>query len=218
MIKNSVLEGFQSEISTTQIVVTMGITMILAIYIFFIYRLNSKSQFYSKDFNKTLAVISVVTAAIVLAIQSNLVISLGMVGALSIVRFRTAIKNPVDLLFLFWSISIGIVCGAGMYEIALLASVVVTMLLFLVDLISLPKAPYLLVLNSNCKDIEKDLMKVLEIYCKRVTVKSRNRTLHGINYVIELYTQKEKELTQACEGLEGVTAVSLLLHDGELRY
>ena len=113
VIKKSVLEGFvQSDIGTVAVLVTLGITTLLALYIYYIYRLSSRSAFYSRDFNKTLALMPVVTAAIVLAMQSSIVISLGMVGALSIVRFRNAVKDPMDLLFLFWSISVGIVCGA----------------------------------------------------------------------------------------------------------
>ena len=127
IIKKSVMDGFSnSDLSIIKILITLGITFIISIYIFFIYRLVTRQIFYNKNFNISMAVISLVTAGIVLAMQTNLIISLGMVGALSIVRFRTAIKEPMDLLFLFWSISIGIVCGAGTYELAILVSVFVT--------------------------------------------------------------------------------------------
>ena len=117
LFKNSVVEGFtNADISLSKILVTLGITVVLALYIFAIYRLATKSVFYSKGFAISMAAISVITAAILIAMQSNLVISLGMVGALSIVRFRTAIKDPMDLLFLFWSIGVGIICGAGLYR------------------------------------------------------------------------------------------------------
>ncbi len=98
VIKKSILEGFSMEMSTFHVVLILLITVLLSVYIFYIYRLNSHSSFYSRDFNKTLAIMPVLTAAIVLALQASLVISLGMVGALSIVRFRNAIKNPMDLL------------------------------------------------------------------------------------------------------------------------
>ena len=106
--------------------------------------------FYSKNFNISLAVMSLITAAIILAMQSNLVISLGMVGALSIVRFRTAIKDPMDLAFLFWSISIGIICGAGLYEIALVTSVGVTVFILVLDMLPVGKAPICLLYTSRC--------------------------------------------------------------------
>ena len=107
VFKKSFLEGFTSmDITTGKIAATLIVTALLALYIFAIYRLVTRKVFYSKNFNISLAVMSLITAAIILAMQSNLVISLGMVGALSIVRLRTAIKDPMDLAFLFWSISI----------------------------------------------------------------------------------------------------------------
>ena len=131
VIKKSVLEGFtQADISTTRVLITLGITLLLAVYILFIYKMQCRSVFYSKEFNITAAATSIVTAAIVLAMQSNIVVSLGMVGALSIVRFRSAIKNPMDLLYLFWSVSVGIVCGAGLFEIAIISSVVITITIY----------------------------------------------------------------------------------------
>ena len=114
-IKKSVLEGFSyADLSTTKIMTTLIITFAIALYIFFVYKMVTKSAFYFKSLNISMAIISVVTAGIILAMQSSIVISLGMVGALSIVRFRTAIKDPMDLLFLFWSIGTGIICGAGL--------------------------------------------------------------------------------------------------------
>lgn len=132
IIKKSILESFNSDITNTTIIISMVITILIALYIYAIYRLCSNKNFYSKDFNKTLAIMSVITAAIVLAMQSNLVISLGMVGALSIVRFRNAVKNPLDLLFLFWSISVGIICGASLYQVAIIMSLAVTILFIIV--------------------------------------------------------------------------------------
>ena len=161
IIKKSVLEGFSTDISVSQIIAVLGVTLLIALYIYIIYRLCSNSNFYSKDFNKTLAVIPIITAAIVLAIQSNLVISLGMVGALSIVRFRNAVKNPLDLLFLFWAISVGIICGAGLFSVAVIMSLAVTILVFLLDLIKAPNAPYLLVVQRENKDIELQLKDIL---------------------------------------------------------
>lgn len=218
VIKKSILEGFSNDISTTTIVVTIGVALVIALYIYIIYRLTSSSNFYSKDFNKTLAIMPIVTASIVLAIQSNIVISLGMVGALSIVRFRNAIKNSLDLLFLFWSISVGIICGAGLYSVAVIMSLAVTILIFLLDLVSAPRAPYLLVINTEDKTVEESLHVILKQYAKGVRVKSRNLTMNGMNLVIELRTHKEQELLDECGRLAGMKSVSLLSHDGELRY
>ena len=218
IIKKSILESFNSDITNTTIIISMVITILIALYIYAIYRLCSNKNFYSKDFNKTLAIMSVITAAIVLAVQSNLVISLGMVGALSIVRFRNAVKNPLDLLFLFWSISVGIICGASLYQVAIIMSLAVTILLLLLEVVKPPKAPYLLVLNGTNKDMEENLMQILKTNAKGYQIKARNIGTDGINMVVELRTKKEKDLLSECEKIEGITNVSLLSHDGENRY
>ena len=218
IIKKSILESFNSAITNTTIIISMVITILIALYIYAIYRLCSNKNFYSKDFNKTLAIMSVITAAIVLAMQSNLVISLGMVGALSIVRFRNAVKNPLDLLFLFWSISVGIICGASLYQVAIIMSLAVTILLLLLEVVKPPKAPYLLVLNGTNKDMEENLMQILKTNAKGYQIKARNIGTDGINMVVELRTKKEKDLLSECEKIEGITNVSLLSHDGENRY
>ena len=218
IIKKSILESFNSDITNTTIIISMVITILIALYIYAIYRLCSNKNFYSKDFNKTLAIMSVITAAIVLAMQSNLVISLGMVGALSIVRFRNAVKNPLDLLFLFWSISVGIICGASLYQVAIIMSLAVTILLLLLEVVKPPKAPYLLVLNGTNKDMEENLMQILKTNAKGYQIKARNIGTDGINMVVELRTKKEKDLLIECEKIEGITNVSLLSHDGENRY
>lgn len=218
IIKKSILESFNSDITNTTIIISMVITILIALYIYAIYRLCSNNNFYSKDFNKTLAIMSVITAAIVLAMQSNLVISLGMVGALSIVRFRNAVKNPLDLLFLFWSISVGIICGASLYQVAIIMSLAVTILLLLLEVVKPPKAPYLLVLNGTNKDMEENLMQILKTNAKGYQIKARNIGTDGINMVVELRTKKEKDLLSECEKIEGITNVSLLSHDGENRY
>ena len=147
MIKNSVLESFSSDITPQRIIIVLLVALVLGLYVFVIYRMAVNNEFYSKDFNRTLVLMAVVTAGIVLAIQSNLVISLGMVGALSIVRFRTAIKSSIDLFFLFWAISIGIICGAGLYLLALMLSIIVTVGLFVTNIMASPIGLGLLVMN-----------------------------------------------------------------------
>ena len=175
VFKKSFLEGFTSmDITTGKIAATLIVTALLALYIFAIYRLVTRKVFYSKNFNISLAVMSLITAAIILAMQSNLVISLGMVGALSIVRFRTAIKDPMDLAFLFWSISIGIICGAGLYEIALVTSVGVTVFILVLDMLPVGKAPMMLVVNSSEMNGEKAVLDVVGKYARYYKVKSRN--------------------------------------------
>ena len=116
VLKKSFLEGYGAvSIDFATIVTCMAITVLVAAYIFMVYRMLNRKAFYNRNFNLSLIALAVITAAVILTIQSNIVISLGMVGALSIVRFRTAVKDPMDLVFLFWSISAGIICGACGY-------------------------------------------------------------------------------------------------------
>ncbi len=220
IIKNSVLENFATDISLVRVCIALTFAVALSLYIFYIYRLTTKSGFYSKDFNKSVALMSVITAAIVLAMQSNLVISLGMVGALSIVRFRNAIKNSMDLVFLFWSISVGIICGAGLYEIALIASVIVTVLLFVLDAVPSPKAAQLLIVNSSSTDTTEEIEALVKKHTKSSTVKSRNLTKQGLDMVVEFKCAKNEDvsLLKELHSLPHITSVSILSHDGERRF
>lgn len=217
IFKKSFLEGFRaSNITTGTILVTLFVTAILALYIFCVYYLATKKTFYSKTFNISLALISVITASIILAMQSNLVISLGMVGALSIVRFRTAIKDPMDLMFLFWAISVGIITGAQMFKIAILASLILTIGLFLLELTPQGKANVLLLVNAKDLAAEKEIIQVLGEYAKYSKIKSRNLTKDGVDLIIDLKTKQELELLTKIKAIAAVTGASLMAHDGEV--
>jgi len=219
VIKNSFLNTFSiADISTTDILVVLLMTCILAVYIFFIYRIITKKSFYNKNFNIALAGMALITAAIIITIQSSVVVSLGMVGALSIVRFRTAIKDPMDLVFLFWSISVGIICGAGLYEVAILASILVTVMIFLLDRIPVAKAPMILVVNSSDIKNESKITDLVSEYSKYYKVKSRNMTATQLDMVMEVRVKEEAELVQKMNHVDGVQAVSLLSHDGEVTF
>ena len=219
VFKKSFLEGFTSmDITTGKIAATLIVTALLALYIFAIYRLVTRKVFYSKNFNFSLAVMSLITAAIILAMQSNLVISLGMVGALSIVRFRTAIKDPMDLAFLFWSISIGIICGAGLYEIALVTSVGVTVFILVLDMLPVGKAPMMLVVNSSEMNGEKAVLDVVGKYARYYKVKSRNLSKGRLDLVIELKVKEESALVSEVAALDGMLSASMISHDGEVTF
>ena len=219
VFKKSFLEGFTSmDITTGKIAATLIVTALLALYIFAIYRLVTRKVFYSKNFNISLAVMSLITAAIILAMQSNLVISLGMVGALSIVRFRTAIKDPMDLAFLFWSISIGIICGAGLYEIALVTSVGVTVFILVLDMLPVGKAPMMLVVNSSEMNGEKAVLEVVGKYARYYKVKSRNLSKGRLDLVIELKVKEESALVSEVAALDGMLSASMISHDGEVTF
>lgn len=218
VIKKSVMEGFSyADLSTTKIMTTLVITFAIALYIFFVYKFVTKSAFYFKSFNISMAIISVVTAGIILAMQSSIVISLGMVGALSIVRFRTAIKDPLDLLFLFWSIGTGIICGAGLYKIAIILAALVTIGILILDMFPVRISPYLLIVNADTKDAEDEIIKAIKDLSGTYKMKSKNLTAGGMDLILEVKTKDDKRLVNQLSEMQGIRAVSLLSHDGEVK-
>lgn len=219
IIKKTVLENMQNNsLSMTNVSVTIGICILFALYIYVIYYVSNKKSFYSKQLGITLAVLPVITAGIIMAMQSNLVVSLGMVGALSIIRFRTAVKEPKDMVFLFWSISTGIILGAMNYELALVIAIAVTLLIFVLELLPGGRSSVLLVVNMDEEGDEDELMKAVKQYVKNPRVKSRNRTKKGTDYIIECKTAQEKKLLDAASSVNHILSTSLIAHDGEAVY
>lgn len=218
IFKKSFLEGFTAtDISIYTAAAAMLIASFLALYIFFVYRVITKKTFYSKSFNIALAGIAVITCGIILTIQSSIVVSLGMVGALSIIRFRTAIKDPMDLMFLFWSIAVGIICGVGLGEVALLLSLILTAGIMILNLLPVAKAPMILVVNAAV-GIEPQIMAVVKNHAKYSVVKSRNLTKTNLDLIVELRTAQGDKLVENIVQLPDVTSVSLLTHDGEVTF
>lgn len=221
IFKRSFLEGFSRyDMSPINIIIVMTISTAFAFYIFMAYRFLTRKTFYSKNFNISLAAVTVITTGIILTIQSSVVISLGMVGALSIVRFRTAVKDPMDLAFLFWAISTGIICGAGLAEIACVLAFVLSIGLFLLDKIPIGRAPQILMVSARGYDAEKAVMEAVKKYSSASTVKSRRLSNDQSDFVIELRSLKfaEQKLIQEVASLECVISSSLLRHDGEVTY
>ena len=220
IFKNSFVNMFaQTNISTSQIFMSMLVTCVIALYIFAVYRLLTRKTFYNKSFNMSLTAITLITAIVILTVQSNIVISLGMVGALSIVRFRTAVKDPMDLAFMFWAIAAGIACGASMIEIAIIGSLFITIMMFALDRVPVARAAQILVINANAGADYMDEVKVaIEEHSKYFKVKSRNVSDRQLDVVVEVFTKDEDELVKAVKGLDKVNSVSLLAHDGEVTF
>lgn len=219
IFKESFLEGYASSTLTVKsVLICMLISVLISAYIFTVYRVINRNTFYNKNFNMSLPAIAIITAAIILTIQSNIVISLGMVGALSIVRFRTAIKDPMDLVFLFWSISVGIICGAGLAVIAIIASLVLTVALLITDKLPIARTPQILLINANAFEIEDDLIEIINKYCVLYKVKARNLTEGHLDMAIEVRVKEESKLVRELMKIEGVISSSLVAHDGETTF
>ncbi|MCR4677904.1 MAG: DUF4956 domain-containing protein [Lachnospiraceae bacterium] len=219
IIKKSFLEGFSAnDITLKTVVIALLLTTLLATYIFFVYRAMCRKTFYSKNFNISLVGVALITAAIIITIQSSIVVSLGMVGALSIVRFRTAVKDPMDLMFLFWSISTGIICGAGFAEYAVILAVVLTAVVIVLNFVPIAKAPLILIVNSANTDSEGSIIGAVKEYSSAYQVKSRNLTANSLDMTIEVRSKAGSELVKNVMKVEGVKGASLLAHDGEVTF
>lgn len=206
------------DISTSALILTMLITCLLAAYIFFVYRLLTRKTFYNKNFGISLAAITVIVAAIIITIQSSLVVSLGMVGALSIVRFRTAIKEPMDLVFMFWAISIGIICGAGLPGIAIVTSAVLTVGILVLNAIPVAKVPLILIINSSDISKKDEIINIVESNVKSYKIKSQTVDNESFDMIIEVRTKNGDKLISGVSNIEGITRCSLIDHDGEVTF
>ena len=219
VFKSSFLQGYTaSDLDAKSIVVIGVVTALVAAYVFVTYRFVNRNAFYNKGFNTSLFALAVITAAIILTIQSNIVISLGMVGALSIVRFRTAIKDPMDLVFLFWSISVGIMCGARCFVLAIVTSIIVTLGILIAEWLPIAKASQILLVNSKNREDEKNILKEVKKYCSLYKVRARNITKDHLDMAIEVRTKEECELVNAIIGIENIISASLVAHDGEVTF
>lgn len=218
IIKKSFLNQFNSDLSTTSIITSLIITAVIGIYIFFVYKAVCRKSFYSKSFAISLPVIAMITASIIIAIQSNAVISLGMVGALSIVRFRTAVKDPMDLAFLFWTISVGIICGAGLNEVALEASALITVVMLALHFVPHTKPVLLLLVNGTDPSIQKDLEQIIKVNTASYKIKSRNVGKASLDMIVEVKVRDESVLINSILELPTIEKANLLTHDGEITY
>ncbi len=218
IFKKNFLDNFTGNISVQLVFITLIMSLLFSIIVFFVYKISSKNTIYSKNFNITMSLISIITASVVLSMQANIVVSLGMVGALSIVRFRTAIKEPRDLLFLFWSISNGIIIGAGIYSIVFILAIVITVGLLGFDLIPSTKIPYLLIINVDNIEALDNTIKILKEEKIKYHIKSRNISKGKIDAVIELSTKKTDQLFENLSKINGITNFNLLSQDGECQF
>ncbi|MCR4792692.1 MAG: DUF4956 domain-containing protein [Lachnospiraceae bacterium] len=214
IIKNSFLEGFNNTApSLKMMLLCLLVSLLLGFYIFFIYRLKCSETFYSKDFNVSLVMVSVITCAIILTIQSSVIVSLGMVGALSIVRFRTAVKNSVDLTFMFWAICVGIITGTGLIGLAAFVSFVLSVLLVLFNYIPSPSRNtyYVRIDAENAESIDP-VLECIRGVDKRYSVQSQNISSDKLSMTVELSCDKPEDVMQSIYKCKGVKTVSVISH------
>ncbi|MDQ8734641.1 DUF4956 domain-containing protein [Paenibacillus sp. LHD-38] len=216
VLKKSVIENFSSDISLSKILITLGVAFLLGFFIFLLYKRIFSGVLYSKSFNVSLIGMTMITSVVIIAINSNLVLSLGMVGALSIVRFRTPIKDPTDLIFLFWAAVAGIVTGAGFFTLAVIGSTVVGLILFFFVKGGSVESPYLLVVNCDSDATEQLVHKQIGSIVKRYNVKQKSVTQGNIEMTLEVRLRDEtgRFINQLTE-LSGVRNAVLISYSGD---
>lgn len=218
IIKKTVLEKVDTwDMSALSITIILFMAIIVGLFIYLVYRFNIRDGFYNRGFNKTLAVLPLITAAIMIAMGSNLTISLGMVGALSIVRFRNAVKDPVDLMYLFWSIGAGIITGAGLFSLAILFSMAVAAMVSVLDLFPALKVSALLVVSATRMEAEPQLLAIVKEQSRSAKIRSRNVSNRGVEWMFEVRVKDEMVLVSKVANVNSVTSIHLMTHDGELR-
>ena len=207
---------FTADLSVASIAYTLLFSFALGMFIFFIYRVSYQGVMYSKTFNVTLVAISIITSSIILAISSNIILSLGMVGALSIVRFRTAIKDPIDVAYLFWAVGTGITSGAGLWMLALMSAIITGIILVVLSKISDVNTPYLCVISYQTEDTNDSVFELIEKEAKRYRLKSK--VFDGENYELTVEIRSRNitdSLVNKIGGINHVNSVALLGYDGD---
>ena len=185
IFKSNFLNNITS-INLFDMVLALLLAFGLGLFIFFIYKKTFSGVMYSSSFAVTLVALTMITTLVILAVTSNVVLSLGMVGALSIVRFRTAIKEPLDIAFLFWSIAVGIVLAAGLIPLAVIGSVMIGIFLLVFVNRKTHANPYIIVISCTDHEIEIKVKEFLEKQVKRVVVKSKTARKGAIELNMEV--------------------------------
>lgn len=210
IFKSSFLENV-SEFSVLDTVLGLAVSLVIGLFIFLIYKKTLTGVMYSSGFALTLVGLSLVTTLVIMAVTSNVVLSLGMVGALSIIRFRTAIKEPVEIVFLFWSLAVGIVVGAGLLPLAVIGSALIGVILLL-----FANRKVLLVLNCTDETAEHAALDVLKENTEHPIVKSKSITTAGIELTAELRGKNAStDFVNTIAHLPGVVSATLVSYNGE---
>ena len=215
IFKSSFLENVTS-VSPLDMVLAMALAFCLGLFIFLVYKKTYSGVMYSSSFGVTLVALTMITTLVILAVTSNVVLSLGMVGALSIVRFRTAIKEPLDIAFLFWSIAAGIVLAAGMIPLAVFGSVLIGVILILFVNQKSSVNPYIIVLRCDGSTSEKKATEFLNNNTKRCVVKSKTVQKGLVELNLEVRLKDENtDFVNALTELEGVESAVLVSYNGD---
>ena len=215
IFKSSFLESI-TEFSAVDTLIAMVAALVIGMFIFVVYKKTFNSVMYSTGFAMTLVGMTMVTTLVILAVTSNVVLSLGMVGALSIVRFRAAIKEPMEIVYLFWAVAAGIVIGAGMLPLAVLGSAFFGVILILFANKKVHDNPYLLILNCQDENAENAALSLMKEAVKKYAVKSKTVNAQEIEFTAEIRMKDgETAFVNRLNEIQGVENATLVSYNGE---
>ncbi len=217
IFKSSFLDNISS-VSLLDMALALILAFGIGLFIFFVYKKTYSGVMYSASFGTTLVALTMITTVVILAVTSNVVLSLGMVGALSIVRFRTAIKEPLDIAFLFWSIAVGIVLAAGMIPLAVIGSVIIGVILLVFVNRKSHVNPYMVVISCTDHTSELKAKEYLEKQTLRCVVKSKTAQKGAVELNVEIRLKDDNtDFINALSDMEGVNSAVLVSYNGDYR-
>lgn len=215
IFKSSFLESV-TEFSAVDTLIGMAFALVIGLFIFVIYKKTFSGVMYSTGFAMSLVGLSLVTTLVIMAVTSNVVLSLGMVGALSIVRFRAAIKEPMEIVFLFWSLAVGIVIGAGMIPLAVIGSVIIGVILVVFANRKCRNTPYILIVNCRDEGAEQSALQEIGQSVDRYVVKSKTVNGSGIELTAEIRVKDDAtDFVNRVSRIAGVSGATLVTFNGE---
>ncbi len=216
IFKNDFLTQTTGDLTVLEIMLTLGLALVLGLVIFQVYKYTFQGVMYSKTFNVSLVALSLISATIIVGVTNNIVLSLGMVGALSIVRFRTSIKDPMDVIYMFWAIGIGIIAGAGLIVLAIVSTVFIGGVLLFFSKTDIQNDPYLVIVNYSEVSAEDDIYTTIDQYAKKQKMKSKTSTPRNMELTIEVRLKSDRsQLVNELDKIESVTNVAMVSYDGE---
>ena len=215
IFKSSFLENVTA-VNPFDMVLSLVLSFAIGLFIFYVYRKTYQGVMFSSSFGVTLVALTMITDLVILAVTSNVVLSLGMVGALSIVRFRTAIKDPLDIAFLFWSIAVGIVLAAGMLPLALFGSLLIGLILILFVNRKTHTNPYIVILTCADSEAEKSAIDRLRGSVQKCVTKSKTVHADAIELTMEIRLKTDDtDFINSLSALDGVESAVLVSYNGE---
>ena len=215
IFKSSFLENISS-VSILDMAIALALAFGIGLFIFFVYKKTYQGVMYSSSFGTTLVALTMISTVVILAVTSNVVLSLGMVGALSIVRFRTAIKEPLDIAFLFWAIAVGIVLAAGMIPLAVIGSVVIGAILLVFVNKKSHCNPYIIVVQCENYESETYVMDYLKNQTLKCTIKSKTAQKGLVEITLDVRLKDENtDFINALANIKGVSNAVLVSYNGE---